>query len=177
MLGTLLGATGNYDDALLDTHKWLGWFKAISCIGLTLIKPKKEEQLNFFSRHYIKFLFGNVVLLSLAGHWVNWGRLDQWYAKQFAYFIEKMKNTTDVYGSLLDSTLVLYGSACSNTHNARNYPLILAGGADLGVKHGTYTTFNEKEERMSNLYLSMLQRLDIEKEHFSDSTGPLSAIL
>ena len=112
-----------------------------------------------------------------TGHWVDWGRLDQWYAKQFAYFLNKMKNTTDVFGSLLDSTLVLYGSACSSTHNARNYPLVLAGGADLGVQHGSYTTFTEKDHRMSNLYVSMLQRLGIEKEHFSDSTGPLSAIL
>jgi len=112
-----------------------------------------------------------------TGHWVDWGRLDQWYAKQFAYFLNKMKNTTDVFGSLLDSSLVLYGSACSSTHNARNYPLVLAGGADLGVQHGSYTTFTEKDHRMSNLYVSMLQRLGIEKEHFSDSTGPLSAIL
>ena len=112
-----------------------------------------------------------------TAHWVDWGRLDRWYAKQFAYFIEKMKSTTDLNGSLLDSTLVLYGSACSTTHNARNYPLILTGGSDMDVQHGAYTVLDEKEERMSNLYLSMLHKLDIEKDSFSDSTKPLSAIL
>ena len=109
-----------------------------------------------------------------TGHWEDWGRLDRWYARQFAYFIDKMKNTKDVHGSLLDNTLILYGSACSTTHNARNYPLILAGGSKMGLQHGTYTKFKEKEERLSNLFVSMLNRLHIETEEFSDSTGRLS---
>ena len=85
-----------------------------------------------------------------------------------------MKNTKDIHGSLLDSTLILYGSACSTTHNARNYPLILAGGSKMGVNHGEYTVFDEKQERLSNLYLNMLNRLDVDTESFSDSTGKLS---
>ena len=109
-----------------------------------------------------------------TGHWEDWGRLDRWYARQFAYFIDKMKNTKDVHGSLLDNTLILYGSACSTTHNARNYPLILAGGSKMGLQHGTYTKFKEKEERLSNLFVSMLNRLHIETEEFSESTGRLS---
>ena len=109
-----------------------------------------------------------------TGHWEEWGKLDRWYSKQFSYFLDKMKNTKDINGSLLDNTLILYGSACSTTHNARNYPLILAGGSELGVNHGSYTVFEEKDERMSNLLLSMLHKLDIEKESFSDSTGKLS---
>ena len=109
-----------------------------------------------------------------TGHWEDWGRLDRWYAKQFAYFINKMKNTKDIHGSLLDNTLILYGSACSTTHNARNYPLILAGGSKMGVNHGEYTVFDEKQERLSNLYLNMLNRLDVNSESFSDSTGKLS---
>ena len=108
-----------------------------------------------------------------SGHWTEWGRLDRWYSKQFSYFLDKMKNTKDINGSLLDNTLILYGSACSTTHNARNYPLILAGGSKLGLNHGRYTVFEEKHERLSNLYLSMLHKLDIEKESFSDSTGKL----
>ena len=112
-----------------------------------------------------------------TGHWEDWGRLDRWYAKQFAYFIEKMKNTQDLHGSLLDNTMILYGSACSTTHNARNYPLILAGGSKLGIEHGAFTKFDENKERLSNLYLNMLNRLDIEVDSFSDSTGKLSTTI
>ena len=112
-----------------------------------------------------------------TGHWEDWGQLDRWYAKQFAYFIEKMKNTQDLHGSLLDNTMILYGSACSTTHNARNYPLILAGGSKLGIEHGAFTKFDENKERLSNLYLNMLNRLDIEADSFSDSTGKLSTTI
>ena len=112
-----------------------------------------------------------------SGHWEDWGRLDQWYAKHFAYFINKMKTTEDAHGSLLDNSLILYGSACSSTHNARNCPLILAGGSNLGVEHGAYTKFNEKEVRLSNLFVSMLNKVDVRTESFSDSTGALPSIL
>ncbi|SNZ01066.1 DUF1552 domain-containing protein [Flagellimonas pacifica] len=111
------------------------------------------------------------------GHWEEWGRYDQWLSKQFAYFIDKMKNTSDEHGSLLDNTLILYGSACSSTHNARNYPLVLAGGSNLGVNHGSYTKFDEKHVPLSNLFVSMLNKVDVETEQFSDSTGPLPSIL
>jgi len=105
-------------------------------------------------------------------HWQEWGRYDQWLAKQFAYFIDKMKNTSDEYGPLLDNTMVLYGSACSSTHNAVNYPLVLAGGKNMGLQHGTYEQYNDKIP-MSNLFVNMLNTLGIETETFSDSTGKL----
>ena len=109
-----------------------------------------------------------------TGHWAEWGRLDRWYAEQFSYFIDKMKKTRDIHGSLLDNTLILYGSSQSTNHNARNCPLILAGGSNLGVKHGVFKKFDEKDERLSNLFVSMLNKIDIKTESFSDSTRKLS---
>jgi hypothetical protein len=107
----------------------------------------------------------------------NWGRYDQWLAKQFAYFLDRMKTVTDEHGPILDNTLVLYGSACSSTHNARNYPLVLAGGSQLGVEHGSYTVFDEKHTPMSNLFVSMLNAVGMETQQFSDSTGKLPSVL
>ncbi|MEO0452819.1 MAG: DUF1552 domain-containing protein [Verrucomicrobiota bacterium] len=108
--------------------------------------------------------------------WEQWGKYDQWLSQQFAYFVEKLKTTSDEHGPLIDNTLTLYGSACSNTHNARNYPLVLAGGSNMGVKHGTYTVFDERHEPMSNLFVSMLNAVGVETDRFSDSTGKLSHI-
>jgi hypothetical protein len=108
--------------------------------------------------------------------WEQWGRYDQWLAKQFAYFIDRLQNTSDEHGPLIDSTMALYGSACSGTHNARNYPLVLAGGKKLGVQHGEYTIFNEHHEPMSNLFVSMLNAVGVKTESFSDSTGKLSSV-
>lgn len=102
------------------------------------------------------------------GHWAEWGQYDQWLASHFSYFLQRMKETTDEYGSLLDNTQVLYGSACSNTHNARNYPLILAGGKNMGLKHGSFTKFDEKTP-LSNLFKNMLNAADVPVNSFADS--------
>lgn len=110
------------------------------------------------------------------GHWEEWGSYDAWLAHQYAYFIQRLKDTHDEHGSLLDNTVVLYGSACSSTHNARNYPLVLAGGSNLGVTHGSYTVFDEKETPMSNLLVSMLNAVGATTDSFADSTGKLPAV-
>jgi hypothetical protein len=110
------------------------------------------------------------------GHWQEWGSYDAWLASQFAYFLKRMSETSDEHGPLIDNTLMLYGSACSTTHNARNYPLVLAGGENLGVKHGSYTVFDEKETPMSNLFVSMLNAAGVPVDSFGDSTGKLPAV-
>jgi hypothetical protein len=106
------------------------------------------------------------------GHWEEWGRYDRWLAEQYAYFVTKLSETRDARGSLLDTTMVLYGSACSTTHNAINYPLVLAGGEKLGLAHGHYLKTHE-EKPLSNLFVSMLGAAGIETTQFADSTGPL----
>ena len=73
-------------------------------------------------------------------------------------------------------TLLLYGSACSTTHNARNYPLVLAGGKNLGVKHGSYSTY-ESHVPMTNLFVSMLNAVGVKTNRYSDSTGMLSGAM
>ena len=74
---------------------------------------------------------------------------------------------------MLDNTIVLFGSGASTTHNSHNLPTLIAGGANMGLKHGTYWR-KDGETRMSNVYLSILRSLGIEEESFSDSTGTLS---
>jgi len=103
-----------------------------------------------------------------TGHWQEWGRYDQWLASHFSYFINRMKNTQDQFGSLLDNTQILYGSACSNTHNARNCPLILAGGKNMGLTHGSYHKFSE-DVPMANLFVKMLQSAKVRTKTFADS--------
>ena len=110
-----------------------------------------------------------------AGHWDEWGRYDQWVAEQFTYFIDKLANTEDEFGPLLDNTLVLYGSACSTTHNARNYPTALLGGKALGAQHGNYKLY-DNDTPFSNLFVSMLNAVDVKTESFADSTGSIPGL-
>lgn len=103
----------------------------------------------------------------------QWGKYDQWMASHFAYFIERLKDVKDENGPLLDSTMVVYGSACSTTHDAINCPTILAGGTDFGIKHGAYSIYDEKHHTLSDLYLGMLNKAEIPVQSFGDSTAPL----
>ena len=69
-LGFLLGSNGSYDDELLNTHKWLGWFTALICIWLVVIRQKKTDtNSDKVTNFYKVFLFTNVTLLTLAGHY------------------------------------------------------------------------------------------------------------
>lgn len=105
------------------------------------------------------------------------GRFDQFLAQNHARFLQRLSASQEGDGSILDRTLVLYGSSNSRTHNNHNYPLLFAGGRGLGVRHGQYLRYNEKDMRLSNLYLTVLDRLGIPDESFSDSTGEFSDIL
>lgn len=110
------------------------------------------------------------------GHWAEWGAYDRWLSSQAAYFIDRLRRVEDERGPLLGNTLVLYGSACSSTHNAVNYPLVLAGGERLGLSHAGYVRMPE-ETPMSNLLVSVLRRAGANVERFSDSDGDVDALL
>lgn len=105
----------------------------------------------------------------------NLGRWDQFMTEQFAYFLKRLKETPEGDGMLLDHTMVLYGSSNSNTHQNTNYPLILAGGGELGLQHGSFLTYGS-DVPLSNLFVTMLNRLDTPVERFVDSTGEISEI-
>jgi Protein of unknown function (DUF1552) len=109
------------------------------------------------------------------GFFERWARYDQFQAQQLAYFLDRLARVRDEHGTLLENTLVLYGSACSTTHNARNYPLVLAGGQRMGLRHGQYRQFNEAVP-LANLFVSMLKALGLRAPGFADSTGRLDQI-
>lgn len=104
------------------------------------------------------------------------GKYDAFLASQLAYFIGRLKDATEGESTLLDNTMVLFGSSNSKTHANRNYPLVLAGGTKLGLRHGQFLKYKETIP-LSNLHLTMLHGLGIQTESFADSTGTLSAIL
>lgn len=98
-------------------------------------------------------------------------KYDLFLSQQLAHFFGRLEKYKDRDGSVLDNTIVLYGSGASTTHNPTNLPTLVAGGSKMGLKHGTYW---RKEARMSNMYLSILRAMGIEQESFADSTSTLS---
>jgi hypothetical protein len=114
--------------------------------------------------------------LSHDANMTPWAQYDRYLAEQFAYFLERLSSIREGESRLLDSTISLYGSGTSNTHNARNYPLILAGGSALGLSHGRY--IKQRTERpMGDLLLTLLHRLDVPMRSFADNAGEMTEIL
>jgi len=100
--------------------------------------------------------------------------LNRYHVTLFTYLLEKLQSIPDGDGTLLDHSMVLYGSAMSdgNQHNHGPLPIILAGGASGSLKGGRHLR-HAKETTMSNLLLAMLDKLGIPTEKFGDSTGML----
>jgi hypothetical protein len=131
--------------------------------------------------------------------WKNFGIYCRFLNEEFGRFVERLRGTPEPAGagSMLDNTLLLYGSASSAFHLSRNYPLILAGGKHMGFEHGQYVNqagnqfqggpwLGDREPwqdkatvedvPLSNLFVTMLQRLGVETESFADSTGIVANI-
>lgn len=103
---------------------------------------------------------------------LDFAKYDQFLSERLAQFLGRLDQYRDTDGSVLDNTIVLFGSGASTTHYSKNLPTMVAGGANLGLKHGVH--WRDGETRMSNMYLSILRSMDIPQETFADSTGTLS---
>ena len=103
------------------------------------------------------------------------GRFDQLLAQQVSRFITRLHEAPEGDGSMLDNTLVFYGSSNSKTHNNNNYPLVLAGGRNLGFKHNQFLQLDAKTP-LANVFVTILDRMNIPHDGFADSTGELSSL-
>ena len=79
---------------------------------------------------------------------------------------------------MLDNTIVLWGCAHPHaSHSTRNYPIQIAGGTNLGFKHGKLHKFiGDKKVPLANLFVSMLNAVDVPVKQFADSTGPMTEL-
>lgn len=130
---------------------------------------------------------------------------DTFNLRQFGYFLDRLSEVRDADGPLLDSTMALYGSgmAFGHSHGNANLPIILAGGRALGLRHGRHIDYNAAgratgygysldtptrhyaichnpvngRAHLSNLLLTMAQKMDVRTERFADSNGVISEVL
>ncbi len=102
--------------------------------------------------------------------------INLFHTKQFAYLLEKMKAVKEGTGTLLDHSMIVYGSGNSdgNRHNHDDLPVLLAGRAGGTIKTGRHVRMKE-ETPISNLWVSMLERIDV-RAPVGDSTGALPVL-
>ena len=109
------------------------------------------------------------------GNMDRFAQLNTYHVTKLAYFLDRLAKTQEGDGTLLDHSLVLYGSSLSdgNQHNFSPLPIVLAGGGAGRVKGGRHLVF-PKDTHMSNLLVALLDKLDVPTEKFGDSTGALT---
>jgi hypothetical protein len=134
------------------------------------------------------------------GGWKKLGQYCRFLNEEFARFTTRLKDTPEPFGSgsMLDNSLLLFGSASSAFHLSRNYPLLLAGGRNMGFKHGRYFNYagddpisgaweggpepytkkiNRDDQELTRVFVTMLQQLGVDTESFAGATGDFSKLL
>jgi hypothetical protein len=104
----------------------------------------------------------------------QFAQINKYHVQMLAYFIGKLASTPDGDGTLLDHSMILYGSSMSNgnQHDHGPLPLVLVGGAS-GQLQGNRHIVAPAQTPMSNLLVSMLDKLGVHQDSFGDSTGKL----
>ena len=104
-------------------------------------------------------------------------QINEFHIKHFTYLLDKLKATPDGDGTLLDHSMIVYGSALAdgNAHQHNNLPTVLAGRGNGALHPGRHIRYAD-ETPMTNLYMSMLDRMGVQVEQIGDSTGRLEGL-
>jgi hypothetical protein len=104
-------------------------------------------------------------------------KIDEHHVKAFAYLLKRLDETKDGDGTLLDHSMILYGSSIrdGNVHDHHDLPLVLAGGKAAGIKSGRHIRY-KPETPMNNLLLTLLDKSGVPGETLGDSTGKVDQL-
>jgi Protein of unknown function (DUF1552) len=104
-------------------------------------------------------------------------KINAFHVSLFAEYLQKLKATQDGNGSLLDHSLILYGSGIGNpnVHDHSNLPILVAGGAAGGMKGGRHIKF-AKPTPLANLHLTLLDKVGVRLDKFADSNGKVDEL-
>lgn len=104
-------------------------------------------------------------------------RINIFHTQQLAYFLEKLDSIPEGEGTLLDHSMIVYGSgnADGNRHSHHDLPILLAGNGCGTLNSGRYIEY-PKETPLNNLWLSLLNRMDVNMQRLGDSTGSLKGL-
>jgi hypothetical protein len=107
--------------------------------------------------------------------------IDRFHVERLARFLDFLKATPEGGGTMLDHVMVMYGSGMNSgdkgDHSPRNLPLLVAGGSAWGLRHGRNLQHNpERHPPLSNVLVTLQQKMGIETDRFQDATGTLTGL-
>ena len=104
-------------------------------------------------------------------------KINHYHVEQLAKWVTKLKSIEEGDSTLLDNSMIIYGAGLSdgNRHTHDDLPTLMIGSGGGTIRTGRRVTYR-KETPISNLYLSMMDRMGVQVEHFGDSTGRLDGL-
>jgi hypothetical protein len=123
------------------------------------------------AHHPISHHGGNQALIAKVA------KINAYHVAMFAEYLQMLQETPEGEGTLLDHVTLMYGSSMGDggKHEPRNLPILVAGGGGGTLPKGQHIQY-ASEEPVTNLYVTLLQKLGVKAEQFGDSTGVLTGI-
>ena len=173
------GAGGNLDEqveSMLDMIELALWTDSTRCVTYMLGNSNSRMVFDFLGikeqHHYLSHFFRNFSRSNLD----SLLKISLWHMQKFDSLMQRLKSRRDGNGTLLDSTLVLYGSGMghSDNHTATRIPIILAGAKEH-LQTGRYVRFS-KNQQLGRLHLALLETFGISAEGFAGSETALPGL-
>ncbi len=174
------GRPSNLDeqvDAMLDIIALALWTDSTRCITYMLGNSNSRMIFDFLGvkeqHHYLSHFFRNFSRSNIDGLL----KISLWHMEKFAYLLDRLKGYQDHHGSLLDHSIVLFGSGMghSDNHTATRIPTILAGKGKGSIRTGRYLRFSENQQ-LGRLHLTLLEHFGINQTSYAGSTRPLPGL-
>ena len=163
-------------ESMIDLIALALWTDSTRCITYMLGNSNSRMVFDFLGiqqqHHYLSHFFRNFSRSNLD----SLLKISLWHMEKFDYLLTRLKSFKDQHGTLLDHTLVLYGSGMghSDNHTATRIPIVLAGGKRI-IKTGRYVRYS-KNQQLGRLHLSLLQSFGVETQSFAQSSQQLAGL-
>ncbi len=164
-------------ETMIDLMALALWTDSSRCISYMLGNSNSRMIFDFLGvkeqHHYLSHFFRNFSRTNLD----SLLKISLWHMEKFDYLLTKLKSYKDQNGTLLDNSIVLFGSGMghSDNHTAQRIPIILAGNGQGRLKTGRYIRYSENQE-VSSLHLSLLDAFGVEADSYSSSSNPLPGL-
>lgn len=164
-------------ESMLDLIALAMWTDSTRCITYMLGNSNSRMVFDFLGvkeqHHYLSHFFRNFSRSNLDGLL----KISLWHMEKFDYLLTRMKSFKDHNGTLLDHSVVLFGSGMghSDNHTVKRVPIVLAGQGGGMLKTGRYVRYSDNQE-LGRLHLSLLKKFGVETESFAGSSAELSGL-
>jgi hypothetical protein len=164
-------------EAMLDVIALALWTDSTRCITYMLGNSNSRMIFDFLGiqkqHHYLSHFFRNFSRENLEALI----KITEWHMQKFDGLLTRMKSYKDQHGTLLDNSIVLFGSGMghSDNHTATRIPIVLAGNGGARIKTGRYIRYSENQ-RLGRLHLALMETFGIDADAFAGSDTPLPGL-